>query len=161
MVNSLGYQQRTIAVAQESEVMAEGIVVYLAPVAFDEGRHKQQQCALGLMEVGDDALHDMEGIAWSNHDLRIGVQGRQVVTVKILEYLLQGLQGGQRIVLGVVGHPLGDTQLLLGGIGITADEHTYIIEALEGAHRGGTHGNGFTLMGDELHDSATLYYDIL
>ena len=74
MVNSLGYQQRTIAVAQESEVMAEGIVVYLAPVAFDEGRHEQQQCALGLVKVGDDTLHDVERIARCYHDLRIGVQ---------------------------------------------------------------------------------------
>lgn len=74
MVNSLGHQQRTIAVAQESEVMAEGIVVYFAPVAFDEGRHEQQQCALGLVEVGDDTLHDVERIARCYHDLRIGVQ---------------------------------------------------------------------------------------
>ena len=41
------------------------------------------------MEIGDDTLHDMERIARGNHNLRIGVQRRQAVTVEIVEYLLQ------------------------------------------------------------------------
>ena len=121
------YEQRTVAITQETEVVSERIVIYLAPVALDEGRHQQQQGALGLMEVGHDALHDVERVARCYHDLRVGVQRRQVVAVKVVQYLLQCLQRGEAVVLLLVGHPLRHAELLLRSIGTLADEHTYII----------------------------------
>ena len=107
--------------------MSKGVVVNLAPIALHEGRHEQQQSALGLMEVGDDTSHDVECVARRNHDLRIGVQGWQFVTVEIGEDVLQCLQGGKAVVVLLIGHPLGNAQLLLRSIGAATDEYSYII----------------------------------
>ena len=79
------------------------------------------------MEVGNNTLHDVERVARGNHNLRIGVQGGQIVAVKIIEYLLQRLQCGEAIIPFLVGHPLSHTQLLFHSIGTPTDEHTYIV----------------------------------
>ena len=76
MVNLLRHKQRTVPVAQETEVVTKGVIINLAPVTFDKSRHEQQQCTLGLVEIGDDTLHNMERVAWRYHNLRIGVERR-------------------------------------------------------------------------------------
>ena len=107
--------------------MIESIVINLAPIALNKGRHEQQQCALGLMEIGHDALHDVECIAWCYHYLSVGVQRQQVVTIKVVKYLLQCLECGETIVLLLIRHPLSHAQLLLCSIGTLTDEYTYVI----------------------------------
>ena len=41
------------------------------------------------MKVGHNTFHYMECIARSNHDLRIGMQRGQTVTIEIVKYLSQ------------------------------------------------------------------------
>ena len=65
---ALLHEKASVAVTQEAEVVAEGIVVDAAPVVVaHKSRYKQQQCALRLMEVGDHSFHDAIGEARGNH----------------------------------------------------------------------------------------------
>ena len=134
-------QVGAVAVAQEAEVVAQGIVVDRFPVAFHEGRDQQQQGAFGLMEIGDDAFHQLEGVARRDDDLRGGHQLVGLVAVQVVEYVLQGLVGGQAVVGRLVGHPLFHDQLFRGGLGMSRQKHAYVIEALQRAHRGGAYGH--------------------
>ena len=79
------------------------------------------------MKIGNDTLHYMERIAWSNHNLRISMQSRQIVTIKIIENLFQSLKSSKAIILLLIWHPLGDTQLIFRCIGTLTDDHTYIL----------------------------------
>lgn len=47
--------------------MVEGVLVAVVPGIADEGRHKEQEGTLGLVEVGDEAVDDMIGVPWGNH----------------------------------------------------------------------------------------------
>ena len=70
MTKSLRDEERTVAIAQETEVVSKGIVIDGVPVALHESADKQQQRRLRLMEIGDEHLHDMISISWRNDDLR-------------------------------------------------------------------------------------------
>ena len=61
--------------------MSEGVVVDLMPVAFDKGAHEEKQRGLGLVEVGDQHLHNLVVIAWSDDNLGAGVEDVEVVGV--------------------------------------------------------------------------------
>ena len=82
LTSKLGYQQTTIAITEEAEVMREGVVVNRVPVAFDKGADQQQQGALRLVEVRDQHLHDLVFIARGNDDLRTAMESSLVVTVE-------------------------------------------------------------------------------
>ena len=64
-----------IAIAQETEIVSQGIIVYLAPIAFDKGGYQQQQGALGLVEVGHYLLHYLVLITGGYDNLGTGVKG--------------------------------------------------------------------------------------
>ena len=60
-------KQAAVAIAEEAEIVVEGILVAVVPRIADEGRHKEQEGTLGLVEVGDEAVDDMIGVPWGNH----------------------------------------------------------------------------------------------
>ena len=61
--------------------MSEGVVVDLMPVAFDKGTHEEEQSGLGLVEVGDQHLHNLVVIAWGDDNLGAGMKHVEVVGV--------------------------------------------------------------------------------
>ena len=61
--------------------MAEGVVVDLAPVALDEGTHKQEQRGLRLVEVRHQHLDDLIVIARGDDDLGAAVEDLQVAGI--------------------------------------------------------------------------------
>lgn len=46
-----------IAVAQETVVVLQGVAVDVLPIVSNERGDEQQECALWLVEIGDDALN--------------------------------------------------------------------------------------------------------
>ena len=85
----LWYQQGGIAVAEEAEVVSEGVVVDLVPVALDEGADEEEQRGLGLVEVGDKHLDDMIVVAWGNDDLRAAMKHLQPPGIHPIRQRLQ------------------------------------------------------------------------
>ncbi len=59
-------EQGGVTVAEETEIVAQGVTVDGFPVAVYKGRYKQQQRALRLMEVCDHHLHNMALLTRSN-----------------------------------------------------------------------------------------------
>ncbi len=69
--------------------MAQCVFIYAMPVVADDGGDEQQQCALGLVEVGDDALYHVMLVSGHNH--QAGGAGN-VVGVLFVHVVLQGFQ---------------------------------------------------------------------
>ena len=69
--------------------MTQGVAVDDLPVTVYKGRHKQQQCALRLMEVGDHHLNDVVLVARSNDYLGAGLEDIQAVAVQVIQDMLQ------------------------------------------------------------------------
>ena len=65
-----GYQQRTVAIAQETEVVLESVIVDFVPIAMEEGTHKKEQRGLWLVEIGYQHLHYLVLKAWGYDNLR-------------------------------------------------------------------------------------------
>lgn len=63
-------QQRGIAIAEETKIVVEGVLVDASPIASDEGTDEQQQRRLGLMEIGDEVTDDFVLVARHDDDLR-------------------------------------------------------------------------------------------
>lgn len=82
-----------VAVTEETEVVGKSIVVDGAPLAADKGADEKEECALRLMEVGDDGAYDVVGVAGSNDDLCCGGEGGVVVGVEVADDPLKGLDG--------------------------------------------------------------------
>lgn len=78
-------EQGAVAVAEEAEVVGEGVVVDLVPVVADECADQQEQGALRLVEVGYHAAHDVVLVARGNDDLRAGVQHLLASLVHVVE----------------------------------------------------------------------------
>ena len=87
-----------------------------------------------------------------------------MVAVEIVEQVLQGLDGRDGALPHstgfVVGLPLVHMQLLFGEFGIAAELAAHVVEALEGAHAGGAHGNGTGLMGKQLGNGLAAHADV-
>ena len=65
-------EQGGIAIAQESEVVSQGIVIHLVPITtLQEGAHQEEQRALRLMEIGNQHLHNLVDIAWGYDNLPV------------------------------------------------------------------------------------------
>ena len=73
--------------------MGEGVVVDRAPVSADKSADEQQQGRLRLVEIGDELIYNMEGIAGFDHDLSLGMQGRVSGGVPIVEAGWEGVFG--------------------------------------------------------------------
>ena len=87
----LRYKQGGIAVTQEPEVVSEGVIIDGLPVTVYECRHKQKQCALGLVEVGYHHFHYVILVTRSNDDLGTGFEHVKIMSVQIIQYILEGL----------------------------------------------------------------------
>ena len=102
-------EQRTVAVAEEAEVVGEGVVVDAVPVVADEGAHQEEQGALRLVEVRYHAADDVILVARGDDDLRRGVQHLLAPLVHVAEQSSEGIRRGEGVVV-FVGHPLRDVE---------------------------------------------------
>ena len=132
-------EEASVAVAEEAEVVGEGVVVDRAPMGFaHKSRHQEQQGALWLVKIGNHPAHDAIGEAGSNHQLGATHVGVGMVTVEIGDNILQSLFYRNLARRGV-GHPLCDGEHLIGGIGMAFQHLPHIVEALQRAHTRGAH----------------------
>lgn len=126
--------------------MREGIIIYLLPITMQEGTHQEKQGALRLMEIGYQHLHYLIGITWSDDDLRAGVKGFQSVAVEIIDDCLDSLHRSDvihqiAICRQLVWIPLFYMQVLFTCLRMLDEMHAHIVETLDGAHTGGSHGD--------------------
>ena len=78
-------EQRTVSIAQEAEVMSQRIIIYSPPVSMQESTYEQEQCALRLMEIGDEHIHNLIFIARHNDYLRGEMYRVHIIGIHILE----------------------------------------------------------------------------
>ena len=147
----LGDEEGGVTVAEETEIVGEGVVVDFAPVAVDEGTHEEEERGLGLVEIGDEGLHDFVVVAGSDDDLSGTVEDGEVVTVHPIE---KRGERGESVLrpsgrLNSVGFPLGDVEAGLGDVGIGDGLEAHVIEGLQGADAGGADGDGLSSVVDE------------
>ena len=141
-------QDRRVAVTEETEIVGEGIVVYRVPVAAHKRAHQQKQGRFGLVEIRNQLIYDMERISRLNHYLCLGVQSVLSRTVQIVQYTLQRLLGGIGVMLRI-GYKLPYMQLLQctmhnAQCTMLNEYTTDKVQALKGAHTGGSHSNDMT-----------------
>ena len=86
-------QYTRIAITQETEVVAQGVIVDSAPIATDKSADEQQECGLRLVEIGDELIHDMERVSGFDHDLCRGMERILPRRIKVVEDGLQGFFG--------------------------------------------------------------------
>lgn len=103
------HEQRAVAVAEEAEVVGEGVVIDIMPFVADKGAHQEEQGALRLVEVGYHAADDVILVAGGNDNLCAGVQHLLAPLVHIAEQGFEGLRRGERVVV-LVRHPLGNVE---------------------------------------------------
>ena len=132
---------------------------------MQEGTHQEKEGALRLMEIGDQHLHYLIGITRSNDNLRAGMQGFQTVAVEIIDDCLDSLHRSDAIhqiaiCRQLVWIPLLYMQILLACLRMLDEMHTHIVETLDGAHTGGSHGDDLALVLNELFQAATMNHDI-
>ena len=66
-------QQRTVAVAEETETVREGVIVEASPLFADECRYQQQQRAFWLVKIGYHTRSQPVGETGHYHNLRGGL----------------------------------------------------------------------------------------
>ena len=71
--------------------MAQRIIVYSLPIAAHKRAHQQQECRFGLMEIGNQLVHDAETVTGFDHDLRSGMQGILPRRIHPVQYRLERL----------------------------------------------------------------------
>jgi len=114
---------------------------------------------LWLVEVGHYLLDNLVFVTRCNDDLRAGVQGVHLVAVQVVEYVLQGLHGGE-VHLVLIRHPLLHVQLLLVGVGLLCQQYADVIQAFEGAYRGSAYGYRLASVGKELFDGTSVHGNV-
>ena len=153
-------QQGAVAIAQETKSVVQGVVVDAMPIAPHEGRYQQQQGAARLVEVGDDAAHDVKIVTGGYDDARRSMEHRQGVGVHIIQQRLQCLRRtGLHARLGrqLIGHPLRHMQFVGRQVGAAQHLHAYIIQALERADRSSAHRRAMTAVRQEAFQTAPLH----
>jgi len=63
-------KQTTISITQKAEIVVQRKLIGFLPLRPNEGRYQQQQCALGLVEVGDESFHDFHLVSGCDHQCR-------------------------------------------------------------------------------------------
>ena len=108
--------------------MSKGVVIYTSPFTLHKGTDEQEQCALRLMEIGDEDIDDMILEAWGDDNLCGRMKSLARVAVEIIAYLAQSIDGvewgsalGGKSLGIIVWLPLTHMQLLFGEIGIVVD----------------------------------------
>ena len=128
--------------------MVEGVAVALVPSVANEGGDQKQQCAFGLVEVGYQSVDNSILVAGGYHELGGTVETVSVVILHPLEDVAVGVDIAKVMGVKFVWVPLADMHVV--EMGVCIELYTKPIEALEGAHGGGAHGNErTTLMSDD------------
>mmetsp|Transcript_157608 Transcript_157608/g.502160 ORF Transcript_157608/g.502160 Transcript_157608/m.502160 type:complete len:724 (+) Transcript_157608:188-2359(+) len=111
-------------------------------LAACECRHQQEECAVGLVEVRDEAVAKLELVTWRDAQARRAAQRALAPVPRALAELPQGRCGrgeraaGTELCLQTVCVPLTERQH-----GRRLPSHGHPIERLQGAHRGGAHAD--------------------
>ena len=72
--------------------MGKGVVVDGMPIAADERADEQKEGRLRLVEISDQLVHDVEGVAGFDHDLGLGMERLLMRSIEVVEDGLQGLR---------------------------------------------------------------------
>lgn len=84
-------QQRGVAVAEETEIVVEGVLVDASPVAADKGTDEQKKRGLRLVEIGDEVGDNFIFVARHDDDLRGGGERVEMIAVEPVENRLKGI----------------------------------------------------------------------
>ena len=103
-----GQEEAAVAVAEEAELMVESVAVAVFPGIAYQGRHEQQECALGLVEICYQTTDNMVFIARGYHQLGVAVKVVKVIVVHPLEHIAVGLLCADLEGFEFVGVPLQD-----------------------------------------------------
>lgn len=103
-----GQEETAVAVAEEAELMVESVAVAVFPGIAYQGRHEQQECALGLVEICYQTTDNMVFIARGYHQLGVAVKVVKTVVVHPLQHMLVGFLGADIEAFELVGVPLQD-----------------------------------------------------
>ena len=87
------------------------------------------------MEIGHNTTYDLELIAWSDNDPGSRHQLVRLVSVQIIQNILQSFISCQPVIRLFVRHPLFDDQFIGCGIRIRSQRDTHIIEAFKRTDR--------------------------
>ena len=141
--------------------MRKSIIVNLLPIALEESTHQEQERTLRLMEIGDQHLHNLILIAWSNDNLRAGMESLQAVAVQIIDDCLDSLHRSDSIYQiaifrKLVRIPLFYVQIVFISLRMLQQMNTHVIEALDGTDTGGSYGNDPALVLDEFFQTAAM-----
>lgn len=85
-----GDEEGGVAVAEEAVVGGEGVVVDAMPIVADESPDEEEEGAVRLVEIGDESLDDLVGIAGLYHDLGLAVE---LVGLRGVEVADDGVDG--------------------------------------------------------------------
>ncbi len=147
-------EDAAVAVAQETKIVRQGIVVDSVPIAAHKGAYQQKQGRFGLVEVGNQLVYDMERVARLNHNLRLGMERVLPRGVEVVQQRLHGLGRGEGM-LARVGRKLRHMQ-----VGLVLLHHlAQKIQTLEGAHTGGAHGYDMPQIGQNISDGLAWHGD--
>ena len=141
--------------------MRKSIIVNLLPIALEESTHQKQECALRLMEIGDQHLHNLILIARSNDNLRAGMESLQAVAVQIIDDCLDSLHRSDSIYQiaifrKLVRIPLFYVQIFFICLRMLQQMNAHVIEALDGTNAGCSYGNDPALVLDEFFQTAAM-----
>ena len=155
-----GHEEAAVAVAEETELVVEGVAVAFFPGIAYECGDQQEQGAFGLVEIGDEAVDDVVSVAGCYHQLGVAVQMVGVVPLHPVKYVAVGFGGGDVEAFEAVGVPL----VYVHGVetGVLAKLHSEPIDRLDGAHGGGADGDdGMADMGKDVLDVLPRDFDLL
>ena len=72
--------------------MGKGVVVDGMPIAADERADEQKEGRLRLVEISDQLIHNVEGVAGFDHNLGLGMERLLMRSIEVVEDGLQGLR---------------------------------------------------------------------
>lgn len=75
-----------VAVAQKTVVVLQGVLVDVAPVVAYEGGNEQQEGALRLVEIGDDALYHAGVVCGQDDEAGGAAQQVGLLGMQMLQY---------------------------------------------------------------------------
>src|SRR3712207_6953415 len=107
--------------------MRQRIIINLTPITFHESTDQKKQCALRLMEIGNEHIYNFILISRGYNNLRAAVQGFKFITIKPINDILNGpisrdVCNGFSFTPMLIGVPLVYMQLRL--LRLRSEEHT-------------------------------------
>ena len=144
-----------VAIAEEAEVVGEGLVVYGSRLPIVKGSDKLVVGRLRLVVFGYDGLDDVERLARCDDNLCGGMEGGETLLREVVEHCSQGFECGELPGgLGIfVGHPLRHmkffgAQFAPFGLG-AVQQHPDIVKALKRPDTGGAYSDAMPPMGHQ------------